>query len=178
MVKYITVDEYRVFTNLQDSEYSDAQLTTIIGSVESWFDDQIKGHTLYNYGIITEDVDGNGNDYIFTKRWPLQSFTSLAIDNNDDGSRTTLDSNNYNVCTDTGKVVINGDADIPLFYTPGNKKENVRMVYIAGVASVPEYLKLIIVQAVTNVLNKLDISDGIKDQIAALVDNGMRMSLL
>jgi len=178
MVKYITVDEYREFTNLQDSEYTDAQLTTIIGSVESWFDDKIKGHILWNLGEVTEDRSGNGENFMFTNRFPVQSFTSLSIDNNDDGSRTSLSSDNYNVLTDTGKVIINGDAEVPYFYIPGDKKLNVRMVYSAGVANVPEHVKFIVVRAVTNVLNKLGIEDGIIDQVEELADNGMRMSLL
>lgn len=178
MVKYLTVDEYRSFTNLQDSEYTDAQLTTMINSVESWFDDEVKGHTLWNHASITEDRNGNGEDTMFTNLWPLQSFTSLAIDDSDNGTRTALSSSDYNVCTDTGKIVINGDAGIPLFYNPGSKKLNVRLVYVPGVANTPDYLKQLIVRAVTNVLNKLDIDNGITTQIEKLADNGMRMSLL
>jgi hypothetical protein len=177
LTKYLSVQEYRDFTNLQDSEYTDTQLGSIINSIESWFDNEITNHILYDHDAVTEYRQGNGTDEIYTNYYPVQEFESVGIDDNDDGSFTNIDLTDMCTNTDTGQILLNGDADVSTFRKSWNKKNNIKIVYTPGVSEVPQFVKSLIVRAVANMLNKQPLNTGIEDEIDGLKDRGISMCL-
>jgi hypothetical protein len=178
MTRYLSTAEFRNFTNLQTSEYSDVALGGIIDSAESWFEEQIKNRILYKASQVIEYRSGNGTNEIFTNLFPVQTFDALGFDDNDNGTYTTINlATDACTFTDTGRIVLNGGADIPVFYEPCDKKNNVKITYTPGVSTVPAYVKTLIVKITHNILNKLSLDKDIEEDIDRLRDKGIVMGL-
>jgi hypothetical protein len=173
-MKYVTIQEFRNFTNNQSSENSDTAITDILDSVESYFEQLVGNRIFYNYGEVVETQDGNGGDTTFTEFYPLVTFDKLEIDDNDDGTFTEVPASDYHAFTETGKIILKDDADIPIFYS---FKQNVKLTYKPGFAATPEFIKHIIIKMAANILSKLPILDGgIVEEINSIRDMKIDLS--
>lgn len=82
---------------------------------------------------LTEYYDGDGTDTLHLKAWPITAVTSIHVDDStprDWATDDLIDSDEYLIYENDGKVVLDGDV-----FTPG--KYNVKVIYTAGYATVP-----------------------------------------
>jgi hypothetical protein len=173
-MKYVTIQEFRNFTNNQSSENSDVAVTDILDSAESYFEQLVGNRLFYDYGEVVELQDGNGGDTTFTQFYPLVSFDKLEIDDNSDGTFTEVAASDYHAFTETGKIVLKDNINIPLFYS---YKQNVKLTYKPGFVTTPEFIKHIIIRMAANILSKLPILDnGIADEINSIRDMKIDLS--
>lgn len=173
-MKYVTVQEFRNFTNNQSSENSDLAVTDILNSVESYFEQLVGNRIFYDYGQVVETQDGNGGDTTFTEFYPIVLFSKLEIDRGSDGTFTEVPSTEYHSFTETGKIILKNNASIPIFY---GGKQNIKLTYSPGFAEVPDFIKHIIIKMATNTLSKLPVLDGgIADEINSIRDMKIDLS--
>lgn len=121
-----------------------------IGISETYFDDQLSNlinrslailEAYIGHGIksrtITEYYDGDGTNKLVLNKWPLISVTSIHVDSERVfGSDYLMDTDDYYVDTEHGIVeVFQETGSGPVSFECGVK--NVKVVYVAGYATIP-----------------------------------------
>lgn len=104
----------------------------------------------------TEYYDGDGTRFLYTKQWPIVSITSIHIDvDRVFGSAELVSSSDYFFDDENGEVqgriTLLGTADESIF---GQGYGNVKLVYTAGYATLPEDIEAAAVVHVSHWYNK------------------------
>lgn len=126
----------------EDGEVDDADLLIgLINQITATMETYC-GLLHFTETVYTEYFDGAGSDTLYPDRYPITSVSGIY----DDGSRTfdedtKLDPTIYFVA-DNNTILLTS------YNTFGDYRRNVKLVYVAGFATIPEDLKLICVKEV------------------------------
>lgn len=115
----------------------DAILTSIKGSVEAWVKNYCRDPFLVT--TYTEYYDGNGGNAIHVRHYPITEITEVNIDSDRDFAAATAVAVANIISSDQN----NSEGVVELFdevFSEGQK--NVKIVYKAGYATIPEDLQL------------------------------------
>jgi len=149
---YCSVDDVRSFTNVQTGEYSDAAIQTMIDMITKSTD------TFTNrtwQGTITETdryYDGNDSNFIILDENDLGSVSSLAIDEDGEGTYTAISSAYIHLYTDRAGVLLDDDAEVTKF---PNRRRSVKITYTYGNSSPTEDVRHLAILLVANMM-KMD----------------------
>lgn len=135
---YCTVAEVRAYTHLSTTEWSDAELTALIERVQSKID-FMTSRTWQGVTTVTDEYyDGTGTDTLYLKHGDIVAVTSIAIDDDYDGTYTSLDEDDDIHIYAEGYLRINRDnSAIPVF---SQFPKAVKITYTYGTATVPDYI--------------------------------------
>ncbi|MGD9276356.1 MAG: hypothetical protein PVJ67_04235 [Candidatus Pacearchaeota archaeon] len=128
----VTLDEMRSFLNIPAAQTGKDDL--LIGLLDAYNGkmENYLGVTMIS-STYSEIYDGNGKDYMFLKHYPINSVTSLSIDDEE------VDSDDFYVYGEEGYIKLDSDTFTTTDY------QNVDIVYVAGwgaaKANVPNVLK-------------------------------------
>jgi hypothetical protein len=87
---YCTVADVRLYTHITSTEWSDADLTDLIERIQGEIDFQT-GRTWQGVQTATNEYyDGTGCDVLFLKNTDIASVTAISIDDDGDGTYTSL----------------------------------------------------------------------------------------
>jgi len=149
---YCTITDVRNFTNVQSGEYSDATIQTMIDMITKSTD------TFTNrtwQGTITETdryYDGNDSNFIILDENDLGSVSSLAIDEDGEGTYTAISSAYIHLYTDRAGVLLDDDAEVTKF---PNRRRSVKITYTYGNSSPTEDVRHLAILLVANMM-KMD----------------------
>ena len=141
-VQYLTATEFRNITNLQSSEYSDTQLDQLIDASTVELDLRT-GRTWQGVQTATDEYyDGDGTTELWLKQKDIGSVSALSIDNDYNGTFTSVTTSYLITYTDIGKVVLDTarySAIEVSSFTKGNK--TVKVTYTYGNAVPTDFVK-------------------------------------
>lgn len=119
-----------------DVTSADTVLGDLIGAAQAAA--QMYCGTVFESSTITEYYDGDGTGTLLVKNIPIISVTSLHDDvDRVFGSDDLIDSSDYVLDENTGEIEL-----LSNYFTIGDK--NIKVVYIAGYATVPTDIKIAI----------------------------------
>jgi uncharacterized phiE125 gp8 family phage protein len=126
----------------------DEQLKSFINRslyiLERYCGKQMKSRT------YTEYQDGDETDELLTKQWPIVSVTSLHDDiSRAWGSDSEIESDDYVIYADQGAIRLINDETL---FSIG--KQNIRLIYSAGYATIPTDLEIASTSHVAYMYNK------------------------
>jgi hypothetical protein len=136
----------RVFLGSLSLNYTDAEIQAAIdwacATVETYCN---RTFTAADY---TETYDGNGQDVLYLRQYPINSVTSITLDDD------TLDSDDYTV-EDTG-----------IYYEDGWTKDrrNIVVVYNAGYSTIPADLHMVATRLAADLVNMTGQSGTIQSE--------------
>lgn len=139
----------REHLQFQSSDTSkDEQIKSFInralGILERYIGRQIKSRE------YTEYYDGDGTDQLLVNHWPIISVASLHDDpDRAFTSETLIDSTDYNIYANEGMIRLFNDEGV---FVTG--EQNIKLVYTAGYATIPDDLELAATILVAHFYNK------------------------
>jgi len=147
MWKYCTKNEVSAFSGLAESTLDDSWSQMVEGLI-----DEYTGETYGTSTSYTESFDGDGvNDTILLSHTPASSITSLSIDG------VALQSTSYELY-ESGYVRLVSTAGGALDRATGSAgsvfpsgQQNVVVVYTANESTVPAYVKLAAILAISEI---------------------------
>ena len=147
---YCSVDDVRAYFRLTDHDATDTQVHKMILQATSMIDERT-GRTWKGVQTKTDEYyDGNGTRMLTLNRTDVVSLTSLSIDDDDDGTFTTV-TTTYVWLYEDGRLVLKDDAEVTSF-TSGNR--NVKMTYTYGNSRPTEEVKHLAILIVGNMLSE------------------------
>jgi hypothetical protein len=146
---YCSVAEVRQFSGIDNSEFSDTAVYNMIQRVTARID-ELTGRTWKGIQTVTDEYyDGDDTDMLWLNHTDIQSVTSLAIDDNSDGTYTSITSTYVHVY-EQGYIVLDRDAEITTF-TGGPKV--VKISYTYGTSTPSQSVKEMAILMVTNLMH-------------------------
>jgi hypothetical protein len=146
---YCTVAEVRQFSGVDSSEFSDTAVYNMIQRVTARID-ELTGRTWKGTQTETDEYyDGDDTDMLWLNHTDIQSVTSLSIDDNSDGTYTSITSTYVHVY-EQGYIVLDRDAEITTF-TGGPK--TVKITYTYGNSMPSQSVKEMAILMVANLLH-------------------------
>jgi uncharacterized phiE125 gp8 family phage protein len=148
---------------------NDAKEQLHIGVSESDFDDQLINLVNRGYKILenyighqiksatyTEYYNGDDTGELMLRNWPIVSITSIHIDQDGDRSWESdelINSANYYYDADNGIIeFVQATGTGPTWFEPGIK--NIKVIYVAGYATIPNELVHALVMYVAWLFNR------------------------
>ena len=142
MTRYATPTEFRNVTNIGTDEYSDTQLEQVL-DVATRIIDRDTNRTWQGVQTVTDELyDGNNEIFLYLLKGDIGSVTALSVDEDLDGTWTSVDTSDIIVYEEIGKIVLDveRDSDIAVdYFTKGN--ETVKVSYTWGNASPTDDVK-------------------------------------
>ena len=139
----VTLDEVKDFygkvgSTSKDDDLLEDIITRISNVIESYINKNILSRS------YTEYYDGLGVSTLFTKQYPIISVDSIHEDTTWVwGSDSTVGEDDYRIHNDKNHVVF--------LTTLGNGKQNIKIIYTAGYATVPNDIKQVCITEVIRV---------------------------
>lgn len=157
---YVTVQEVKDYLNLQaEDTYSDDLIESLIAQVEAVTEADKLQRTIGSSTFV-ELIDGDGDDTILLKNYPVLEILNIWDDlDRDYSDDTELDVEQMAIYDEYGKVVF-----VDGIFSPG--RQNVKVHYRAGYATVPEDLKLALIKTIAAELL------GARGQVNAIKSDG------
>ena len=88
--RYASAAEFRLETNIGSDEWSDSSLEQLLDEATELIDTRT-GRTWQGVQTVTDEYyDGNGETFIYLDQIDIQSVTALAIDDDADGTYTSI----------------------------------------------------------------------------------------
>ncbi len=150
---YCTISDIRDISKIESSELSDDAIHRLILRKTKYID-EITGRTWKGIQTMTDEYyDGDGNDILWFNQTDIQSFTSLSIDDDGDGTYTniTITSGgiNYVHVYEEGRLVIDNRKDVEVSAFAAGPK-SVKVTYTYGNSEPSEDVKELCVQLCLN----------------------------
>jgi len=162
---YCSILNIRNQSRITESELSDTALGNMIEQVTETID-LLTGRTWKGVQTVTDEyLDGDDTDVLWMPHIDLQSLTSLAIDNDRDGTYTDVTTSYVNVYNEGKLVIWSSDAEVKRF-TAGPK--TVKVSYTYGHSSVPADVRQL---CILMVLNQIHIEDKRTTMINRMVNH-------
>lgn len=164
---YITITEFRNFTNTQQTEFSDSAVQTFIDTATRTIDLRT-GRTWQAVNTVTDELyDGDDTDMLWLKQMDIVSLTALSIDQNgDNASYTTVTPAYCNTYAEGYLVLIRSKAEVNIFKA-GTK--TIKVSYTYGTATPTDDVKMLCLNMVRNIMhNDPERSKQIETLIQAL----------
>lgn len=98
-------------------------------------------------------LDGNGEQYLFTPQWPINSVSILTIGDTTITERESWDETGYVIYKDQGRIYLAG-------YTFTEGIKNIFLAYNAGYTTIPEDLEQSVIQQVAMAYKESDQGHG------------------
>ena len=153
MTDYCTVEEVRNYTGIASEELPDSIVSTMITAVTKDIDAKT-GKTWQGVATASNEYyTGDGSDTLFLCRPNIIELLSIEIDDDDDGTYTTVTPSKVKVYKDEGILVLRDDAEVTTFPTY-DKSTKVTYTYATATSSVPEDIKMLALDMVANLLHK------------------------
>lgn len=143
---YCSVIDIRRFSAIDSSEFSDNAVYDMIKGITGRID-ELTGKTWKGVQTVTNEYyDGDDTDVLWLNQTDIQSVTALSIDDNQDGTYTTITTSYVHVYEE-GYIILDRSAEITSFtgypksvkisYTYGNTKpsESIRELAVLMVAN-------------------------------------------
>lgn len=147
--RYVSTTEVRNFTLVQEAEFSDITLNQMILRATAVID-RLTGRTWKGVQTVsTEYYDGNDMDTLWLDHTDLASVTALAIDDNDDGTYTSVTTSYVHVYSE-GYITLDADAEVNRF---NHGPKTVRITYTHGKAAPDEEIKYLCILMVANMMH-------------------------
>lgn len=125
-VLYTSVAAVRGFTKVQASEWTDTQIASMIRYATGDIDRKT-GRTWKGVQTVTDEYyDGNDDDTLYLNHTDLQSVTSVAVDNMQTGTYTTIDTSPF---VYSNWIVLNRNGNYTTF--PANP-QSAKITYTYG----------------------------------------------
>jgi len=161
---YCSVTEVRNYTKIQSSESSDLALNDMIKSATSEIDLRT-GRTWKGIQTVTNQyLDGDDTDLLWLPKPDIQGVSSIAIDDSDSGTYTSVLSTNYFVYTDKNYVVLRKNAPINKFRAA---PQSVKITYTYGNSQPTEIVRDLCVLLVADRLHNEPVRS---DKIRRIID--------
>lgn len=111
----------------------DTKLERLINVASSYFEKYTRRKLVTD--TYTDFVDGRASNRIMLKQWPIQSITSVNIDNSSIfGANTLIDASEYFIEENFGLVRVGGiEGSFGSLWTKGTR--NIKVVYVAGLGT-------------------------------------------
>lgn len=131
VIQYLNASEFRNVTNIQNEEYSDAQLDQLLVAATSEIDLRT-GRTWQEVTtVVDEYYDGDGSDTLILNHTDLVEITELNIDKNYNGTFVSVDTDYVIVYEREGRIVLDNVRFTPEVssFTKGNKTIKITYTY-------------------------------------------------
>jgi len=148
---YCEPEDIRDYSNLESKEYSNSQLYGMIHQVSRDIDrktGRIWGRTLTE---TDEYYDGNGTDELLLDKKDISSITSLSIDENGDGTWTSITTSTVKIVGDEGRIFLTDDSELDMFANDDTIK-GVKITYVYGNSDIPAGIKRLCVLMVLSLM--------------------------
>jgi hypothetical protein len=147
---YTSIADVRRFTAVGTSEFSDTSIYDMIKRVTGRID-ELTGRTWKGVQtVIDEYYDGDDTDILWLNNTDLISVSALSIDDNQDGTYTSVTTSYVFVYPD-GHIILGRNAEITSFVAAGPKA--VKVSYTYGNAKPTESIKELALLMVANLLH-------------------------
>lgn len=150
-VRYCTATQVRSFTQTQNTEYSDTAVNDIIGRATNLIDSRT-GRTWKGLQVVTDELhDGDDGVLLWLNKTEVQSITALSIDDDDDGTYTTITVDDY-VKHKTGEsfFTLDTEAEVTRFAAGIN---TIKVSYTHGNTTPSERVRRLCLLIVQNEIN-------------------------
>lgn len=151
MAIYLAASDVRNFTNIGSEEFSDAQLSAMITQATNLIDYKI-GRTWQGTSTATDQLyDGDGSTILFLDHLDIGTLSALSIDDDFDGTYTTVTASYALVYGSEGKLVLDTERYPAIQvdrFTKGRK--TVKATYTYGNTTIPETVKRLALLIVSN----------------------------
>jgi hypothetical protein len=145
---YCTVSDVRNYTGVGSAEYSDAAIYDFIKRTTNKID-ELTGRTWKGTQTVTNEYyDGDDTDLLWMNNTDLQSVTAVSIDDNLDGTYTTITVTRVHVYNE-GYIVLDRNAEITSFVS-GPK--TIKVSYTYGNSEPSELVRELAVLIVANMM--------------------------
>jgi hypothetical protein len=143
---YCSVTDVRRFTAVDSSEFSDDAVYAMIQNVTNRID-ETTGRTWKGIQTVTDEYyDGDDTDLLWLNNIDLRSVTSVAIDDNLDGTYTSITIAKVHLYEE-GYITLDRNAEITVFVV-GPK--TIKVSYIYGVSKPTETVRELAIMMVAN----------------------------
>ena len=148
--RYCSIIEVRRFTGVGD-EYSDAAITDMI-NMGTKLIDEVTGRTWKGTQTVSNEYyDGDDTDTLWLQKPDVQSITALSIDDDDDGTYTSITVASYvKFKTGDNYLVLDREAEVSNF-SAGTK--TIKISYTHGNTTPSERVKRLAILIVQNMIN-------------------------
>jgi len=148
---YCTITDIRNYTNVQSAEYSDAAVQMMIDTCTASID--LNTNRSWQGIVAATDIylDGKGTNFMFIDN-DIVAVTSLAIDDDDDGTYTSISASKFHVYPDKGAILLDKDAEVATFT---NARRSVKISYTHGFADPDDAVRHLCILRVANMM-KMD----------------------
>lgn len=135
MPSYCTNSDVYRESGLTSTQTSTADVDEFIDDAEAWLESFLQ--TAFTTRVVTaEKYDGSGSTFMFLKRYPILSLTSLSIDG------VTVTTSNVAVYNSSGRLLLKSTAEKSYFVSPSTTTpQNVIVSYTYGTTTVPRNVK-------------------------------------
>ncbi len=154
VVPYATATEFRNVTNIGTDEYSDVQLAQIL-DVATVMIDRDTGRTWQGVTTVTDELyNGTGESFFYLNQVDIGSVSALSVDEDYDGTFTSVTVSKIIVYEEIGKVVLdiarNSDLEVDAF-TKG--LETIKVTYSYGSATPTDDVKQLCIDVALNMVS-------------------------
>lgn len=163
---YLTLEEARGYTNLQEAEYNDRVMQAAIDGITLEINSRTN-RTWQGVQTVTDQyLDGDGTDSITLPKGDITSITTLEVDDDGDGTYTSISSSHYFLYADEGIIALKSTSPIRKF---PDKRKCVKITYLHGISAPTYEVKNLALLMLMNFFRADDKnSDRIKDGIRSL----------
>ena len=132
-VRYASADDFRLETNISESEWGDTALEQLLDEATELLDVRT-GRTWQGVQTVTDEYyDGNGETFLYLKQSDIQSITALSIDDDFDGSYDSVTTSYTRYYDDIGRLELDVETDGSVIevdsFTKGPKTVKVSYTY-------------------------------------------------
>lgn len=175
---YCSVTDIRNLTNVGSGEYSDTQLYMMIKMATSYID-QKTGRTWKGVQTVSNEYyDGKDTDVLDLAQSDIQTVTSVAIDDDEDGTYTAVTSTNSGTSSgcwiygDEGYLILDKNSNITTF--KANPK-SVKVSYTYGNSKPTEDVKFAAMYLVSNMMKANTVYEKMANDIINRVRRDVRV---
>jgi hypothetical protein len=149
---YCTIVDVRNYTNVQPGEYSDSAVQMLIDTCTSSIDSMSNRTWQGSTVVVDAYLDGNGKEYLTLPITDLTSIQSLALDDDGDGTFTTITPSLYYLYSDRGGLLLDATAEVSLF--PEGRR-TIKISYTYGLQDPTDTVRHLCILMVANMM-KMD----------------------
>lgn len=159
---YASITDIRDFTKVKTGEFTNSAIYNMLKRATSLIDERT-ARTWKGVQTETDEYfDGDDTDILWLSHPNIQSITSVAIDDNDDGTYTALTVADDIHLYKEGYIMVDDDADINKF-TAGPK--TVKVTYTYGIARPTETVRWLCIMIVSNWMHNEPVRQEQADKI-------------
>lgn len=155
-IDYVTESEVRMYCGIASQEYTSANVMTFASMAMGEIDSRT-GRTWTGIASVTNEYyTGDGSDTLYLNRTDVWELCEISIDDDDDGTFTTVTPSNVKVYQDEGILVLKNSAEVTIFPS-ADRSIKVNYTHGAASASVPNDIKMLCLKVIANMIHPNDV---------------------